>query len=238
MDFKSWLKRMSRLSENSIYKYSHAVVTVSEMMLSEGIIKKSLTDMDLYELDFAIKDIFNTPSFILKNETGNRMYGISLKWYRNYKSSFEFDNMAVQKEIVKIENSRTIAQTEKDAIVKARVGQGIFRENLIKKYKCCIVTGIDIPQLLIASHIKPWSVCTNNERLCVENGLLLSATYDRLFDCGLITFDSGGKLSISSAIDGSNRIKLKLSNGSKFDIKMVPDMKSFLEYHNDIIFVQ
>ena len=100
------------------------------------------------------------------------------------------------------------------------------------------MTGIDIPQLLIASHIKPWSVCTNNERLCVENGLLLSATYDRLFDCGLITFDSGGKLSISSAIDGSNRIKLKLSNGSKFDIKMVPDMKSFLEYHNDIIFVQ
>ena len=64
----------------------------------------------------------------------------------------------------------------------------------MEKYSgSCIITGLDHPKLLVASHIKPWAVSTNAERLSVDNGLLLSATYDRLFDCGLITFKKTGK---------------------------------------------
>ena len=59
--------------------------------------------------------------------------------------------------------------------------------NLMKKHnRQCIVTGIDIHELLVASHIKPWRVCDNKERIDTENGLLLSLSMDRLFDGGLI----------------------------------------------------
>ncbi len=73
--------------------------------------------------------------------------------------------------------------------MKSRVGQGDFRKSLIEKYDGkCVVTGIDLTKLLIASHIKPWRISDNKERLSSENGLLLSANLDKLFDSGLITF--------------------------------------------------
>ena len=71
--------------------------------------------------------------------------------------------------------------------VGGHLTQMLQLKSLFEKYHGhCIITGIDHPKLLVASHIKPWAVCSNRERLSVENGLLLSATYDRLFDSGLL----------------------------------------------------
>ena len=109
---------------------------------------------------------------------------------------------------------------------------------LIKKYDHkCIMTEISINQVLIASHIKPWSVCNNDERIDVNNGFLLSATYDRLFDSGLITFDISGKIKISSMISKDNANKLSLSYGKKYNIKYNPQMYKYIQYHNEVIFV-
>lgn len=81
----------------------------------------------------------------------------------------------------------------------------MFREKIKEKYNNrCIITDINISQVLIESHIKPWAVSNNEERLSVDDGLLLSVTFDRLFDSGLITFKKDGTLLISNLISKDN----------------------------------
>ena len=88
--------------------------------------------------------------------------------------------------------------TEAEALVKARVGQGKFRNNLIEYWKGCSVTNCKYITILIASHIKPWKDSSNKERLDVYNGLLLLPNIDKLFDKGYISFRDTGKIMISS----------------------------------------
>lgn len=93
-----------------------------------------------------------------------------------------------------------VEDTERNAVVKRRIGQDIFRAMLLKIYdrKCCL-TGLDVPEVLRASHIIPWSKDDEN-RLNPENGLCLSATYDAAFDKHLISFDEDYRLVLSKAI--------------------------------------
>ncbi|MBQ9838626.1 MAG: HNH endonuclease [Oscillospiraceae bacterium] len=92
--------------------------------------------------------------------------------------------------------------------------------------------------MLVASHIKPWAVSSNSERLQVDNGLLLSATYDRLFDSGLITFDTSGRIFLSSLLSAENVARLHLVPQTSYSLILSPQMKMHLEYHNDRIFVK
>lgn len=81
--------------------------------------------------------------------------------------------------------------TEREQLAKARIGQGRFRANVIAKWgrgEVCALTGVAIPEMLIASHIKPWRESSNSERLDPMNGLLLIAHADRLFDRYLMSF--------------------------------------------------
>lgn len=207
-------------------------------MFENGVIDKFLEDMDLHELDLAISIIFNTKSFIIKNTTGKKMYSNAIKRYRLYK--FQNSDTGIQ-EIVEetiVMNNLSLSDTEKETIVKARRGQGLYRELLMKKYNNeCIMTKINIKQVLIASHIKPWAVCDNAERIDVNNGLLLSATYDRLFDSELITFNVNGKLLISDLVSNDNARKLNIKKGTKYNIGFNSEMKKYLEYHNKYIFI-
>lgn len=82
-------------------------------------------------------------------------------------------------------------ETEREILAKARVGQGRFRAELVAawgKGEACALTGLDIPEMLIASHIKPWRESSNRERLDPMNGLLLAAHADCLFDRYLMSF--------------------------------------------------
>lgn len=236
--FARWLGENTRLSRSSIIKYSGAVRTISREMLEEGVIAKSLQDMGAFELDLAIDAIMKNRNFIDKNIRGNHMYSNALKQYRYYSNSSREE--AEDEEYLKsIRDDTTIPETERKAIIQSRIGQGLFRKSLFDKYHgSCIITGIDHPKLLVASHIKPWSVSTNQERLSVDNGSLLSATYDRLFDCGLITFDKTGKLYLSSFIGAENVKRLRLSNNLRFDLRLSGNMGEFLEYHSDKLFLK
>jgi len=93
-------------------------------------------------------------------------------------------------------------ETERKGLVTSRIGQGAYRKSIIHRweYKCAVTgfTGLDI---LVASHIVPWRDATNSERLDVHNGILLSPTYDALFDRHYITFESNGKIVLTEAID-------------------------------------
>jgi len=100
-----------------------------------------------------------------------------------------------------IENS-SIEKTTKESLVKSRVGQGIFRDNVKKVCENkCAITGSELTDIHIASHIKPWKYSSNEERLDPYNGFLLSPTYDKLFDKGYISFDNKGKIILSSKLD-------------------------------------
>ena len=98
--------------------------------------------------------------------------------------------------------SRAVAaSTERRALVLSRVGQGQFRDSLIDFWGGrCAVTGLDIPLLLRASHIKPWRDSDNCERLDPYNGLLLSPAYDATFDSGLISFEEDGRAMLSAEL--------------------------------------
>jgi predicted restriction endonuclease len=84
--------------------------------------------------------------------------------------------------------------TERDALTRARLGQGLFRQRVAEREPACRVTGLACQEFLVASHIKPWRDCDNRERLSGANGLLLSPHVDKLFDRHWISFDSGGEL--------------------------------------------
>ena len=91
---------------------------------------------------------------------------------------------------------------EPDRLVIQRIGQDIFRDTLMDLWlKRCAVTGLDQPELLRASHMKPWADCLNNaERLNPYNGLLLAAHWDAAFDRGLVTFEDDGRSRLSEML--------------------------------------
>ncbi len=103
--------------------------------------------------------------------------------------------------IVDEDSKRKISKTTRETIILARVGQGEFRTNLMKRWNYrCALTGLQNPDLLVASHIVPWSLSNNHERLDTDNGLLLATHIDRLFDRGLISFCEKGTLLIGDQL--------------------------------------
>ena len=102
-----------------------------------------------------------------------------------------------------IEGRTDIGPTEKQQLVQARRGQGIFRTNVGKNEKSCRITGVSELKLLVASHIKPWAKSSDQERLDGCNGLLLAPHVDALFDKGWISFGDDGSVLVSPTLDRS-----------------------------------
>ncbi len=236
--FSIWMTENSTLSDNSIYKYTRAVNTISNEMLNLNIIQNSLFSMNIVDLDFAIYNILNDTNFKNKNSKGNNMYSNALKQFRYFVLD-NFEHSEIETVLVKNIIESNLLTTEKEILVTARIGQGKYRKELLKKYEnTCIVTGINKPSLLIASHIKPWALCNNEEKIDVENGLLLSPNMDKLFDNGLITFTKKGKMRVSSFISDENKAKLHITLGIKVNLKPTNTLLQYLEYHEDVLFVK
>jgi len=126
--------------------------------------------------------------------------------------------------------------------VKTRVNQQVFKQMVSANYNGkCAITGINIPQLLIASHIIPWSK-NENERLNPENGIYLSALYDKAFDKGLIGINSHFEIILSPMLKKYEKEHFYPHNFSSLSgVKINPPLKypprkEFLQYHLDTIF--
>lgn len=126
--------------------------------------------------------------------------------------------------------------------VKTRVNQNVFRQMVMVNYDSkCAVTGIDIPDLLYASHIIPWSQ-NENERLNPENGICLSALYDKAFDKGYIGIDKNYKIILSPNLkkkkeqDYYSKYFAPIENTAIVTPIKYHPKKEFLEYHMDTIF--
>jgi hypothetical protein len=139
-----------------------------------------------------------------RNGTGNQGYLFVLPARAG---RFLLDRIAAiepdtEQDAIEVEIARAVTDsTVRQAMVQSRIGQGRFRYDVMEVWDGrCAVTGLDVPVLLRASHIKPWRDSDNRERLDKYNGLLLSPTYDAAFDAGLITFDVNGEIIISAKL--------------------------------------
>ena len=124
------------------------------------------------------------------------------------------------------------SETEREQLVMSRVGQGRYRENVLLVEKSCRITGVDAPTHLRASHIKPWRLSADDERLDGENGLMLSPHVDHLFDNGFISFKHTGEILVAQNLptDIAERWRLNLERPvGSFTAKQ----RQYLEFHRD-----
>jgi hypothetical protein len=167
-----------------------------------------------------------------RNERGHGMYNAALVKFSEF--LFEDHGVDVEKDIDDILLSVETSITEKSNFIKARVGQGGFRQKLVLYWKGCSVTGFKETSLLVASHIKPWSVSNNKERLDPFNGLLLTPNLDKVFDLGLISFDQTGKIMISPFL----RETEKLGISATFTLLMSVRHEPYMKFHRKEVFRQ
>ncbi len=133
--------------------------------------------------------------------------------------------------------SQELAETTKATLVMARRGQGVFRDRVSVLESNCRVTGVSFDKLLIASHIKPWRLSTNAERLDGNNGLFLSPHIDRLFDSGFISFTKTGEMLVSEQLDKDVLPKWGVDPRMKYG-RFNDDQSFFLAHHQEVTFRQ
>lgn len=132
-----------------------------------------------------------------------------------------------------IDNDPRLTQTEKMQLAAARIGQGLFRRNLILEKGICPITGVDDARLLIASHIKPWRISNNRERLDSKNGLLLTPTYDKLFDRKLISFDDDKRMLVSPSLSALVCTKLNLVHNRVYPELPLEGRRDYMSFHRE-----
>jgi putative restriction endonuclease len=144
-----------------------------------------------------------------------------------------------ERECTRISEDRQLPETERQALIKARRGQGQFRQNVAHLERFCRVTRVDRPEHLIASHIKPWRESDNRERLFEGNGLLLTPTIDHLFDRGFISFENNGELLISPVAHGESMKKMGITMDRVVNVGgFAAPQREFLEFHRTKVFLK
>ena len=161
--------------------------------------------------------------------------------------AFESERLIAELEGADIETTISVDNLPegrtRTAVVKQRVNQDFFRTAVLTSYETtCCITGLNTPSLLIASHIKPWSVSNGNEKTNPCNGLCLNALHDKAFDNGFLTVSPDYRIHISASISDiyDGEIVSRYFRQYEGQTIIVPEkfapLKEFLEYHNDLVF--
>lgn len=146
------------------------------------------------------------------------------------KNDLEAEEERIEKLIKK---DTKIDTTEKETIVRARKGQGKFRNEVILLHKKCPFTGVENPKFLKAGHLKPWSKCdSNSERIDPLNGLALTPNADLLVDQGLITFNEEGSALFSPDLIFDDLKSMGIDPGGEYNIRIInDDHRAYIIYH-------
>jgi len=138
-----------------------------------------------------------------------------------------------------VESDVSVPDTDREAIVRARVGQGLFKQRVMQIETTCRITGVDNIAHLVASHCKPWRDSTNEERLNGENGLLLTPSIDHLFDRGFIGFEDSGDLIISPVAHRPSLQRMGVETNHSFNVgQFTEGQRQFLDYHRNSVLLQ
>ena len=231
MTFEDWMLHQG-LSESSTRKYVGAIQgPLSAWAIENELLAGPLITMTsiaaFKQVDSKIRAL---PEFLMRNATGHHMYSNALAQFSQYLADGYTND--VESDIDTIFEDQNLNETERRNLVKSRIGQGIFRQRLLAHWKQCAVTGFGDTGLLVASHIKPWRVSNNFERLDGFNGLLLTPNLDKAFDAGLITFDSGGRVIVSPRLKEFSRLGIT----TEMKVDLSPDHEPFMTFHRSSAF--
>lgn len=142
-------------------------------------------------------------------------------------------NAEILVDLEAIQDEQAIAETMRVQLMRARVGQGLFRVNVLKIDPHCKVTGVDDKRLLVASHIKPWRHSTNAERLTGFNGIALSPHVDALFDQCLLSFENEGRILIHPSLPRDVLDRWSIKPEQRVEA-FLPEQRAFLTYHREL----
>ncbi|MBR3243627.1 MAG: HNH endonuclease [Parasporobacterium sp.] len=148
-----------------------------------------------------------------------------------------FENTDYRKQAEDLDRELAQLQIEgemREAVVKVRVNQNVFRDRLLLTHNKCCLCGVTDPSLLVASHIKPWAQSSPDEKLDENNGLLMCPNHDKLFDKGLITFDDTGKIIISDRLGENERVFMNVNAEMKVPVN--ERVIKYLQFHRKNIF--
>jgi putative restriction endonuclease len=157
-------------------------------------------------------------------------------------SKIERDSPAPERDIeewehrveVAIAADSAIRETERTALVQARRGQGLFRDNVRSIERACRITKVERMEHLVASHVQPWRDSSNDQRLDGENGLLLTPTVDHLFDKGFISFEDSGQLIVSPVADPKSLKRMGVDSVGRVNVGAFSQgQRRYLEFHRE-----
>lgn len=141
------------------------------------------------------------------------------------------------KNLLPEKNVCDVSATEMEVLSRVRIYQNKYRKSLLKVLKQCPITGITDKRLLVASHIKPWCLSSNEERLDIFNGFILSPLYDKLFDQGLITFTPEKRILYSSTLSAKTLSIIKVKDDYCENLP-VANREKYLAFHHEKIFIE
>lgn len=166
---------------------------------------------------------------------GEWVNGVLVAWeVRDQETEGEYRQTVVE-EFSTIESDLdSIKGEERLVVTKQRINQSVFRKRLLKRFsnRCCLC-GVSGEDMLIASHIKPWSASDLDERVDVNNGLLLCPNHDWLFDKGYISFDTNGKIVVSDDLSDVNQMFMNVDRNKI--LNMSEQTRKYMKYHSDNI---
>ena len=231
VQFERWLKSMGK-SEKTATNYAGAIRgSISKWANDANISQQNIITIQSYSAIHSIAEqLAHIDVFIEKDAKGKHMYSCALKSYQSFLA--DTCQVYVAQDIEDIINDETIDSTQKSMLVNTRVGQGKFREKLIKYWKGCAVTGYASTQFLVASHIKPWRDADDRERLDQYNGILLLPNLDKVFDLGFISFEESGEIIASDFIESPEIMGLH----ADMKINIAHPHQDYLAYHREHIF--
>lgn len=129
------------------------------------------------------------------------------------------------------EIDQIVNRTEKIIMTRARIGQGKYREELLRLCPFCPITLVSDDRLLIASHIKPWAKSNDIEKIDPLNGYMLTPTFDFMFDRGFLSFTDDKKSILSPFLSKMTYSKLGISDDKIFSHLQTDGRENYLEYH-------
>ncbi len=266
--------RLSPENSGKADSYARAIKIVEDVLPYQSVIKlnsKSLYDISDIAIINEIIQLVKEEVVKMKNQQesifdyGNpsqRSYPLksfcsaalkSLKQYAQYEQDVaSADHIVAEENNPKEISTKLITHfdltkegEDRISLTKQRKGQDYFRRMILANYGGrCALTGIDIPQLLLASHIIPWADSTSKQKLNPENGICLSALYDKAFDKGLISISPDDyTVCISSALrEYESEEYFDKHFGAIYGQKiMMPKEykpnRDFLMYHRDHVFL-
>jgi putative restriction endonuclease len=251
----NWNREQLLLAYNLYFKIPYGSITGSNIHVKNlaSLIGRTPGAVGLKLCNFARFDPYHQARGIKGLANGSKLDEIIYNEFLE-----DWDNLLFESEqlLVQYENS-TIEQkydfilfdlSEKKGEVKfrevkTRVNQNLFRQIILSIYqKKCAISGIDVPEMLVAGHILPWAT-NEKERLNPENGICLSSIYDKAFEKGFIGIDADYKLLVSKDLKKNSSKNYYEPFFGRFEGKTInlPDRflpnKHFLETHLNSNFI-